>query len=192
GGTWLVWATWEATGGPTVPIHNIPPPVMQQIVLRASAGRSTERNIRVGQPYDQSFPETAMAAPTTVVTPKGQSISTKLQPAPGVSQLHFEQTDLSGRYQVRIGPPLALESSFAANTDPAESDLSRLDEAVLGELLPGWKFMYIHPSDWKELTRNAASVGRRGELHRPMLYAVLALLLVESILAWKFGHHEPL
>ena len=62
---------------------------------------------------------------------------------------------------------------------------------MLGELLPGWKFMYVHPSDWKDLTRDAASVGRRGELHRPMLYALLVLLLVESILAWKFGHHEP-
>jgi hypothetical protein len=191
-GTVIVVATSADTGWTTWPIHKSYPPVMQQMVLRAAAGRSTERNIRVGQPYDQSFPETAMAAPTTVVTPKGQAITTKLQPAQGVSQLHFEQTDLSGRYQVRIGLPLGLESSFAANTDPAESDLSRLDEAVLAELLPGWKFMYIHPSDWKELTRNVASVGRRGELHRPMLYAVLALLLVESILAWKFGHHEPM
>jgi hypothetical protein len=151
----------------------------------------SERNIRVGQPYDQSFPETALAAPTTVVTPRGQSVATKLKPAGDVSQFHFEQTDLSGLYQVRIGPPLNLESAFAANTDPAESDLARLDQAVLGELLPGWNFLYVHPSNWKELTQDAASVGRRGELHRPMLYAVLVLLLVESILAWRFGHHEP-
>ncbi len=191
-GTVVLVATSADTGWTTWPIHKSYPPVMQQIILRASAGRSTERNIRVGQPYDQSFPDTAAAAATTVITPKGQAVATKLQPAQGVSQLHFEQTDHSGRYQVRIGPPLALESSFAANTDPAESDLSRLDESVLAELLPGWKFVYIHPSDWKELTRDAASVGRRGELHRPLLYAVLALLLVESILAWKFGHHEPL
>ena len=38
----------------------------------------------------------ASAAPVTVVTPKGQPIAAKLQPAGGVSQFHFEQTDLSG------------------------------------------------------------------------------------------------
>jgi hypothetical protein len=191
-GTVIVVATSADTGWTTWPIHKSYPPIMQQIVLRASAGRLNERNIRVGQPYDQSFPETALAAPASVVTPKGQAIATKLQPAGGVSQFHFDQTDLSGKYQVRIGPPLGLESSFAANPDPAESNLARLDQAVLGELLPGWKFMYVHPSYWRELTRDAASVGRRGELHRPMLYALLALLLVESFLAWKFGHYEPL
>jgi len=191
-GTVIVVATSADTAWSNWPIHKSYPPVMQQIVLRAAAGRMNERNIRVGQPYDQSFPETAMAAPTTVVTPKGQAIATKLQPAGSVSQFHFDQTDLSGRYQVRIGPPLGLESSFAANPDPAESDITRLDQALLGELLPGWKFMYVHPSDWKELTSDAASVGRRGELHRPLLYALLVLLLVESFVAWKFGHHEPL
>jgi hypothetical protein len=190
-GTVILVATSADTGWTTWPIHKSYPPVMQQIVLRASAGKQMERNIRVGQPFDQSFPETAAAAAATVVTPKGQAVDTKLKAAGGVSQFHFEQTELAGAYQVRIGPPLGVESSFAANTDPAESDLAKLDEAVLGDLLPGWKFIYVHPSDWRELTRDAASVGRRGELHRPMLYAVLALLLVESILAWKFGHHDP-
>jgi hypothetical protein len=190
-GTVIVVATSADTGWTTWPIHKSYPPVMQQLVLRASAGRLSERNIRVGQPFDQSYPETALAAPATVFTPRGQSIATKLKPGGDVSQFHFEQTDLSGLYQVRLGPPLSLEASFAANTDPAESDLTRLDQSLLGELLPGWKFLYVHPSDWRELIQGAGSVGRRGELHRPMLYAVLVLLLVESILAWKFGHHEP-
>ncbi len=102
------------------------PPVMEQIVLRASAGRLTERNIRVGQPYDQSFPETATAAAGDGRHAQGAVASPpKLQPAGGVSQFHFEQTDLSGAYKVKIGPPLGLESSFAANPDPAESDLDQ-------------------------------------------------------------------
>ena len=174
------WTSW--------PIHKSYPPVMQEIVLRASAGRLSERNIKVGRPYDQSFPGTGAAAPVTVVVPGGQPVSTKLQPAGGISQLHFEQTDLSGPYQVRIGPPLPLESSFAANTDPAESDLTKLDKTALAEALPGWNFLYLTNS--KELTEDASGVGRRGELHRPFLYGVLILLLLESVLAWKFGHHE--
>ena len=87
-----------------------------------------------------------------------------------------------------IGPPLALESSFAANTDPAESNLAKLDRAALTEILPGWNFLYLNNP--RELTEDASAVGRRGELHRPLLYGLLIMLLVESILAWRFGHHD--
>jgi hypothetical protein len=188
-GTVVMVATSADMGWSNWPSHKSFPPVMQQVVLRASAGRLSERNIRVGQPYDQSFPEAGSAAPVTVVTPKGQAVATKLQPAGGVSQFHFEQTDLSGPYQVRIGPPLSLDAPFAANTDPAESDLAKLDQPTLASLIPNWSFIYVDGSDWKGLMGDAASVGRKGELHRPLLYAVLVLLLVESFLAWKFGHH---
>jgi hypothetical protein len=187
-GTVVMVATSADTGWTTWPVHQSYVPVMQQIVLRASSGKLSERNIRVGQPFDQSFPAADAGAAVTVVTPKGQPLAAKLQPAGGVSQFHFEQTELSGRYQVRIGAPLAQESSFAANTDPAESDLKKLDRAELSEMLPGWNFLYLTNSS--ELTEDARAVGRRGELHRPLLYGLLVLLLVESILAWKFGHHD--
>ena len=55
-GTVIQVATSADTGWTTWPLHKSYPPVMQQIVLRASAGRLAERNIRVGQPFDQSFP----------------------------------------------------------------------------------------------------------------------------------------
>jgi hypothetical protein len=187
-GTVFLVATSADTGWTTWPIHQSYLPVMQQIVLQASAGRISERNIRVGQPFDQSFLAFGASAPVTVKTPTGQSVTAKLQAAAGVSQFHFEQTDVSGFYQLKIGPPLALESSFAANTDPAESDLAKLDRAALKELLPSWNFQYLTNS--KALTEDASSVGRRGELHRPLLHGVLILLLVESILAWKFGHND--
>lgn len=182
-------ATSADTGWTTWPLHNSYPPVMQRMVLQAVAGRLAERNIRVGQAYDQSFAAAGGSAPATVITPKGQPVATRLKAAGGVSQLHFEQTDLSGRYQVKVGPPLAAEAEFAANPDPVESDPAKLDRAGLAERLPGWNFAYF--TNWRELIRNAASVGRRGELHRPLLYGALVLLLLESFLAWKFGHHQP-
>ena len=104
-----------------------------------------------------------------------------------MSQLHFENTELSGPYQVKIGPPLAIESTFAANPDPAESDPAKLDPAGLADAVPGWNFAYF--TNWKELSGDSAAVSRQGELHRPLLYILLALLMIESILAWTFGHH---
>jgi hypothetical protein len=187
-GTVFLVATSADIGWTTWPMHKSYLPVMQQLVMRAASGRLAERNIRVGQPFDRSFPAAGAGAPVAVTTPKGQSVSTKLQPAGGVSQFHFEQTDLAGEYQVKIGSPLSLESSFAANPDPAESELTKLDRAALAEAIPGWNFLYLTNS--KELALDVSSVGRRGELHQPLLYGLLALLLVESFLAWRFGHHD--
>ncbi len=174
------WTSW--------PLHNSYPPVMQQLVLQAASGKMAEQNIRVGQPYDRSFPATGAGLPVSVLTPKGESLAAKRTASGGTSRLHFEQTDYSGAYQVRVGPPLAAETSFAANPDPAESDLAKLDQAGLERRLPGWNFSYL--TNWRELTRSAVSVGRRGELQRPLLFGALCVLLLESFLAWRFGHHD--
>lgn len=185
----ILVATSADAGWTTWPLHNSYPAVMEQMVLQAAAGRLAERNIRVGQPYDQTLPAGGSMATASVTTPRGQTVPAKLAASGNSSQFHFEQTDLSGTYQVRIGPPLAQEIAFAANPDPAESNLARLDQSGLERQLPGWKFTYL--TNWRELTQSAASVGRRGELHRPLLFGALALLLLESFLAWKFGHNDP-
>ena len=57
------WTTW--------PLHNSYPPIMQQMILQAAAGRLAERNIRVGQPYDQSFAAAGASATATVIDPQG-------------------------------------------------------------------------------------------------------------------------
>jgi hypothetical protein len=186
-GTVIQVATSADSGWTSWPVHNSYPPVMQRLVLQASAGPIAERNIKVGQPFDQSFPASEASSPVTVVNPKRQTTTTKLQPSGGVSRLHYDKTDLSGRYQVRLATPVPQESSFAANPDPIESDLAKLDKEQLAEVAPGWNVLYL--TNWRELTENAESVGRRGEFHRPFLYGLLVLLLFESFLAWRFGHH---
>jgi hypothetical protein len=186
-GTVIQVATSADAGWTTWPLHPSYPPIMEKIVFEAASGRLSQRNVRVGQPLDLALPASGVSAAVTVVTPDGRSVPTKLRPAGGLSQLHFEETDLSGAYQVKIGPPLAVEDLFAANPNPAESNPAKLDRAGLAEAVPGWNFAYM--TNWKELSRDAGAVSRRGDLHRPLLYGVLALLLVESFMAWKFGHH---
>ena len=188
-GTVIQVATSADSGWTTWPLHPSFPPVMEQIVLQAASGKMAERNVRVGQPLDQALPASGAAAPVSIALPGGKLVASKLQTAGGVSLLHFEDTELSGPYQVKIGPPLALESTFAANPNPSESELEKLDRASLAAAVPGWNFAYL--TNWRELTNNAGDVSRRGELHRPLLYALLAFLLLESFLAWRFGHHSP-
>ena len=104
------WTTW--------PLHNSYPPLMQQMVLQAASGRLAERNIRVGQPYDQSFPVAGASGAGDRGHAPGAAGRHPAEGAGGTSQLHFEQTDLSGAYQVRIGPPLAVEKRVRGQPRP--------------------------------------------------------------------------
>ena len=174
------WTTW--------PLHQSYPPIMEQIVLQAAAGRLSERNVRVGQPIDRALPATAGGADVEVVRPDDARIAAKLQPSGDVSLFHFEETDLAGLYRARFAAPVSGESLFAANPDPSESDPAKLDRSALAETVPGWKFTYL--TNWRDLSQSATSVGRRGELHRPLLYGLLGMLLVESLMAWWFGNHR--
>jgi len=173
------WTTW--------PLHQSYPPIMEQIILQAASGRLAERNVRVGQPFDQALPASAAGASVDVSRPDEVHAQAKLKPSGDVSLFHFEDTDLSGAYRVKFGSPLAIESIFAANPDPIESDPAKLNRAGLLDAIPGWNFIYL--TNWKDLTGNATSVGRQGELHRPLLWALLAMLIIESVAAWRFGHH---
>ena len=176
----VAWTNW--------PVHPSYPVIMEQLVLQAAAGRRAERNVTVGQPLDQALPAAGAGAPVTVVSPDAKSASSRLASEGDVSRFHFAETDLAGPYQVKVGPPLALDLLFAAGTSPAESDPAKLDGGSLKAALPGWSFQY--EDDWRRLLGGTASVGRRGELHRSLLYAVLGLLLIESCLAWRFGHNQ--
>ncbi|MEO6811910.1 MAG: BatA domain-containing protein [Isosphaeraceae bacterium] len=180
-------ATTADVGWTTWPLHPSYPAVMQQIVLEAASGRTAERNVRVGQPIDQALPPTGADAPVTITRPDGKGAKSKLLADGDVSRLFYEETDLEGPYAVRVAAPVSLEAVFAANPDPAESDPKKLDRRSLSDALPGWNFDYRN--DVSSLFDDATSVRQRGELHRPLLWAVLALLIVESVLAWRFGHH---
>ena len=180
-------ATSADSGWTTWPLHPSYPPIMAEIILQAASGKLAERNLKVGRPIDQVVPTLAEAA-ASMTLPDATILPTKLGASGTVSQVHFEQTDLSGPYSLKIGPPVATESLFALSPPVLESDLAKLDKAGLSAAVPNWSFAYL--TNWKELTGDAAAVSRRGEFHRPLLYGLLMFLLLESLLAWRFGHHS--
>ncbi len=175
------WTTW--------PLHHSYPPIMEQMVYQAASGRLDERNVRVGRPLEQSLPAAGSEAPASVRLPDGREVSTRLPAAGSTSRLNFEETEICGPYLVKIGPPIARETQFAVNPEPLESDPAKLDKAGLTQALPGLDFAYL--TSGAELSEAAGSVGGRGELHRGLLEAMLVLILVETVLAWIFGHHPP-
>lgn len=173
------WTSW--------PLHQSYAPVMQEIVLQAAQGRSQDRNVEVGRPIIEPVAHSAIGQAATVLRPDSKTSPATVVEEGEIGILRFEGTDLSGTYAVSVGPPVPSETLFAANPNASESDPTKLDAASLRAAIPGWDFAY--ESDWRPLITNAASVGHRGELHRPLLWGLLGLLLIESTLAWRFSHH---
>jgi hypothetical protein len=174
------WTTW--------PLHPSYPPVVEQMALFAASGRMSQRNVPVGQPLDQAIATEAAGATATVIRPDGREEPGRLADEGDGPRFLFDETDLAGVYTARLGPPLARELTFSANPDPAESDPSRADAATLSAQFPRWTF-----SSWDggPVDRtDAAAVGRRGELHRGLLLALLGLVLGESTLAWWIGRRR--
>ncbi|MBY0397961.1 MAG: BatA domain-containing protein, partial [Thermoleophilia bacterium] len=77
-GTVVLVATSADSGWTTWPLHNSYPPVMEAMIMEAAAGRLAERNVRVGQPLQQSLPAAAVAAPVSVTVPGGAVVPSKL------------------------------------------------------------------------------------------------------------------
>jgi hypothetical protein len=182
------WTDW--------PVHKSYPSVMTQVVLQAASGRFVDRSLAVGQPVEELLPASAAGVEATLTWPdrdEGLRASDvrvsrlKVEPAGDVSLVKSAPTEFSGTYRLDLGAPLSRVRRFSANPNPAESDLAKLDRAGLNAAVPGWSFEYA--SDWQPLIASTTAVHSRGELHRSLLWAVLLFVLVESVLAWKFGHH---
>ena len=105
------------------------------------------------------------------------------------STWRYDDTLISGIYTARFASPLSQSQLFAVNLMTAESDLTPISRDELqNEVWPGLPLGY--ETAWQgEGTPLPSPAGPAGQLHVGLLYAVVVLLLLESILAWRFGYN---
>ncbi len=176
--------TWTAM--PLLPSY---PALVQEMLAFAVAGQRDPRNVLVGQALTGTIPTSAGSVPLSIRCPDGHSETVRLESEGDYSTWSYGDTGTSGVYAARIGPPVARTDLFAVNVDPVESDLICLSEDQLREeVWPDVPFLLrtsLEDLDQQPVTQS----GRRGGLAKEFLYAVLLLLFVETLLAWRFGHH---
>jgi hypothetical protein len=102
------------------------------------------------------------------------------------ARLNYDETQRSGLYEVRLGPPLNHSEWFAVNVDSRESDLSQVTgEELQSELLKDVDFTYRTGFQEFEAADSVAGADRGG-LTRWFLWAVLCLIFIEQLMAWRF------
>jgi hypothetical protein len=155
------------------------PPLVHEMLHFALAGRSEGRNVLVGEELAGIVPQAALGEAVLLSGPGDLSERLPLVVEGGQARWSYSGTSTSGEYSAQLGPAV---QRFAVNINPRESDLARLDPELLPSQLSREPVL---ADDDEAPTGLAASESR--SYFRWLLWGVLALLLLEPVLAWRFG-----
>ncbi len=167
-------AAWTAL--PTWPSF---PPLVQEMLRFAIAGRSSNRNVNVG---DDLIGTVFQGLTDRAVSLKGpDGLEQRLAIRDDASERHwvFAETALSGVYEAHVG---GTTQFYAVNVDPSEGDLTRLDLEVLQTQL--------HVESEDAVEESAQAVDSTRSYFRWLLAGVFILLLIEPSLAWWLGRER--
>jgi len=191
----LEWTSWPASPSYAA--------FMQELLRFVVAGRLHDQATVVGEPLEEYLASGSAGLEATVFTPDGRKEQTLTVAEDDAVVLRYAETDQSGIYRVTLGQH-PREHLFAVNVPTAtdaqqacESDLARVHREDLQSAYPAWEFQVV--TDPKDVVRVRSATsgdapqivsGMGGIIARYLLYLLLALVLVEALLAWRLGHHS--
>lgn len=141
------------------------------------------RTVDAGRPIALPLSAADADAGPTVARPDGESAPARVTLDDDRFIATFDDTDAPGEYRMHVADRIAR---FVVNPDRAESDLSPISEARLRTLL-GESITFV---DDPAASLFDATPAESRALSGRLLLAVLALLLAESFLSMRFGHHR--
>lgn len=185
----ILVATSADTSWTLMPLWPSYVPIVQELLAYAIGGQLEQRNLRVGDPLGGTIATPAGDAPLTLQLPDGRSEQLRLASEGNYGTWSYADTSVSGVYTAEFAPPLAQRETYTVNVDTTESDLAHLTaEELSDDVWPGVRF--VHQTSWEDLgDQPSTHTSRRNGLPKGLLYGVLGLLLAETFVAWRFGHH---
>jgi hypothetical protein len=164
-------------------------PLVKEILAWCLGGQAKPGNVEAGELLESAVPAASAPSQVSVERPGGQSRSVPVEVQGDYGTWRYDDTFVSGVYTARFGPPLSQNRLFAVNLQTAESDLSAISHDELqNEVWPGVAIGYA--TSWQgddaPLLLPASSAA---QLPVTLFYVVVALMLLETILAWRFGYN---
>ena len=183
------------------------PFVHEAIPYLIGFGRA-QTNLNLGEPIRQIFDASDYATDVSIIPPRqDDELSTNLPATLAKSltkleddnrfMLLHEETYFPGLYRLRMKRPSAprgewteREMLYAVNLDPSEGDLKRVSSRELIENFPDVSIDTFDAMEKVDEISRDKSLAGGTELWRHVLWIVLALLVVETILAHLFGRRQ--
>jgi len=179
-GTWAIWAPSFV-------------PMMHETVRFAASGRWQPHESLVGDPVTVRLDARTTAGSVAVRLPNDSTleVAVSLDAQAGSAAALFDSTDRAGVYRVESDGSMTderMRQAFAVNVDPAESDLTLIDQQQLTtELYPDLQLRTADAAATEAARSTAASSETVATLSRLLAWLVLLGLLVEPVLAWRFS-----
>lgn len=187
------WSNWPAS--PSYPA------MMQELTQFAASGRLREQSLSVGEAIDLFLPGGG-GFDASVGLPDGRGDTVRAQGQDDATLIRWSDTDQSGVYRITVGQH-PREHLFAVNVPVAndvqqgsESNLTRTSLDELRRTYPEWELQVV--TDPKNVVRSGPSNTVGAEyvplplgtaIARWLLLGLLALTVLEVVLAWVFAHH---
>lgn len=181
-GTWAIWAPSFV-------------PMMHETVRFASSGRWDSQQYLVGESVKLKIDASSSGSSVTVRRPDDSAVEVPVREGNIVSSRFatalVEHTEQAGVYSVGQDAAWLQEPSklsFVVNVDPAESDLSPVEQQqLITELYPDLRLRTADAETGESeggLENVSPSIAA---LSRTLAWLVLIGLLIEPVLAWRFS-----
>jgi hypothetical protein len=168
--------------------------IMQDLVRYLASDRGGSASLRVGEPLRQPVDLTLHDLDATLTGP--HELKVNLQAAAPTAanspasdsttwQVEYPAAASQGFYELKLARRDGGSESllFAANVDPSEGNLKRIDHQALARELAGTNVKLVEASQ----TQSLADAGQQTEVWWYLLWVVVAVLSGEQVLGWFFG-----
>lgn len=166
----------------------------REILLHLSLTREPKRHFAVGEVFEELLSQKEYSPEVRITRPDGQPTIQSPQALKDNTKqfrLRFDNTQLPGIYTVDFGPTAQKKPIyFAVNIDSREGDLTTFDTKNLDKALTGVKIEDIGADSMDKWLAENSGEGSIDEYWRYFLYAAIALLVLESVLAMLFGRRR--
>ncbi len=154
-------------------------PVLLQQAITQLTRQAFETSIIVPQPILLPLPQLNADTEVEIADPTGQKTTRRTELRGGEVVLESAPTVTAGFHDLKTADAMAL--TVAVNSDATECDTKVLTAPDLMTAVDGLSVRVLSPD--RDLTHSVLEARRGHELWVPLLFAVLALLVAEALLA---------
>lgn len=174
------------------PRHPSYPIAMNELVAYLARPWANAKTAPVGEPILREVEAEFLDGTIIARGPQAEVAPARLTPRAEGERfvVRYEQTERAGLYSLElVNPVRSQRDDFARNVDPSEGELAKIEASVLTQQLQGLPIKYFTQPD--AAAAAAADPPRGKEFWRYFLGALLALMVLESFLALRFGKNSP-